>query len=917
MPPVRLLFLTHHSHTDVGYTDPQDTVFRLQAEYIDQALDYCDQTDDYPPDARFHWTCEGTGMVEHFLATRPAGQVERFLRRAREGRVEVTALPYNMTPLPGHELLARLLYPVARLRSLGIPIRHAMSCDVNGLSWGLADLLPQLGVHTLSMAINEARGRAPRPRPGAFRWRARSGRSVLVWNGELYERFRFFGIPPGAGDPVGGLRDYCRRLEAAGYPYDFAYLHVTNVPRLDNGPPHRPLADFVRDWNAAHAGELRLRLATPTAFFDHLARAAGPDLPAHQADWTDWWADGVASSACETGLVREAEWIALSAERLWAWAWLTDPASPCPASEFDERYRDAILYEEHTWGAWDSVSDPRSRLQHVLWDRKARYARNALKGFRDLRARGLERLARVVRSDGPGVLVFNPLPWSRSGVVQIPRLGGSAWVDDVPPVGYVTLGAGECQRRGALARLRERCRALFVRPPKAEGPPPPGTVRAAGNVIENDFTRLSLDSVTGGVASWYDKRLGREMVDVASPWRLHQYVYEWLDHPAGRDLVYKPGPETPDDFGTWGTGAPFRYAGATRARVRASATPFSATLTSEFAAPGARKVRQSVTLYAAAPWVDLATTIDKRDIRTPEGVYLAFPFAVPSPVFHVETAGGYFEPERQQLAGACRDWLSALSWVDVSNGEFGVTLACREAPLVQLGGVTNGRWADRLDLSRATVMAWPMTNLWFTNFRPSQGGTATFRYRLAAHAGPFDPVAATRLGWELAADLAAVDVGRRRDGALPTGRASLCEVAPDRVTLIGLKRAEAGDGMIVRLLSLCETAAPFAVRFPGRPVKAAWRATPLEEKGEPLPCDGEAVRGRAEGFGICTVYAALWDLWDLWDLWEPPIHGAATAAPNTFQVVSSGSRSMSGKAPRRRGRNPAHVKNRSNSRGKK
>jgi hypothetical protein len=44
-------------------------------------------------------------------------------------------------------------------------------------------------------------------------------------------------------------------------------------------------------------------------------------------------------------------------------------------------------------------------------------------------------------------------------------------------------------------------------------------------------------------------------------------------------------------------------------------------------------------------------------------------------------------------------------------------------------------------------------------------------------------------------------------------------------------------------------------------VRGAWRATPLEEKEGPLPCDGDTIHGRVEGFGIYTLYADLGTGW--------------------------------------------------------
>ncbi|OLV16432.1 hypothetical protein [Deinococcus marmoris] len=60
---VNELWLIHHSHTDIGFTQPQRIVFELHNQFIDQALDLIDQTADLPDDACFRWTCGSAGLV--------------------------------------------------------------------------------------------------------------------------------------------------------------------------------------------------------------------------------------------------------------------------------------------------------------------------------------------------------------------------------------------------------------------------------------------------------------------------------------------------------------------------------------------------------------------------------------------------------------------------------------------------------------------------------------------------------------------------------------------------------------------------------------------------------------------------------------------------------------------------------------
>ena len=60
---IRTLYVVHHSHTDIGYTDLQERVVQAQADYIRSALRILAD----PKNAAFRWNCETWFCVEQFL----------------------------------------------------------------------------------------------------------------------------------------------------------------------------------------------------------------------------------------------------------------------------------------------------------------------------------------------------------------------------------------------------------------------------------------------------------------------------------------------------------------------------------------------------------------------------------------------------------------------------------------------------------------------------------------------------------------------------------------------------------------------------------------------------------------------------------------------------------------------------------
>ena len=165
------IWLVHHTHVDIGYTEPQDIILRKHAEFVAHALDHCTATDNLPEGERFCWTCEVAWTVKAFLARYPE-RADEFFRRVREGRIEVTALYLQLTDLFTQELLEDTTdYALALGREHGFAVVTAMNDDVNGWAWGLPDLLAARGVRFMDTAINETRALGVRPRPALFRWK--------------------------------------------------------------------------------------------------------------------------------------------------------------------------------------------------------------------------------------------------------------------------------------------------------------------------------------------------------------------------------------------------------------------------------------------------------------------------------------------------------------------------------------------------------------------------------------------------------------------------------------------------------------------------------------------------------------------------------------------------------------------------
>ena len=844
MAKIKRIYLISNSHTDIGYTDHQDTVFRQHLGFIDQAIELGEATADYPEEARYKWTCEVTSFVERYFQARPASQIDRFLALHRRGQMAVAGMQYHWTPLLSTAAMLRSLMPVARLREdYGLKISAAMQCDVNGVSWLWADLLPAIGINTLTMSINMHRGRRPEPDLNAFWWRGPGGGRLLTFNGPhyLYGIFRYGLSDMNFVDDL--LPPQLAKLEARDdYPYDFLYAQITHPARVDNGPPLAHMSDFVRDWNAS-GRQPRLIFTTLDGFADMLHREYADRLFSWSGDWADWWADGVGSSIYETSLNRNTE------ELLPVLDLLAAQVDGVDRDLIEEAYHLVSLYDEHTWGAFSSIRRPHSPFVRAQFNRKASYAYGGYGLTQELLADGGRKLASAITDKTPEgdtwrrwgqyisadpadepdnyrYLVLNPLGWDRHVRYPLPPdMGGAAphGMLEMFLVGNYREAAPLITDASGDMMIDANLPAFGYQTVAPRSLSSDADVLIGEGVIENAWYRLRIDPATGGLLSWFDKELERELVNDDALWRFGQYVYEWVDHPDDRRAIFALDFDR-EDFGVRHTDTPFRRSGPTAVEIMPALRLHDRVqIEAQMEAKGARslKVRYSLPTHEKA--LQLEMLVDKTFNTLAEAVYVPFPLAIDKPKFHLDLNGVPLEPEREQLPGSCRDWYGIHRWAQVGDESLSITLAPIDSPLIQVGGITTGRWAHELDTSRATLVSWALHNHWDTNFKASQGEDTLLRYRLTSSAG-YDPRASSRFAMDATVPPLIVRVPGAELGR--SGTFLACE--PQGQCEIQIKRAADGRGLIVHAYNLGSDVVAQRLSFPAQRIAAAWQCSPIE-----------------------------------------------------------------------------------------
>ena len=871
MTPIQTLYVVNHSHTDIGFTDYQDLCYQQHVEFIEQAVDLIEATQNLPAEAQYRWVCEVTGMTEKYFAKASSAQVERFKHWHDRGFIDVAGMQYNHTPMQTIEQMIRSLYPVKRLRDeYGLSITTAMQCDVNGISWLYADFLSQIGIELMTMAVNPLRGYTPKPIPQPFWWEGPAGGTVLAWNGFHYLWGRSIAKLGDWRFVEDSLLPIVAELEASDdYPFDFMYAQSTHPIRVDNGPPDPRMPKFVQEWNEKGRSP-RIVFTTPAAFNRMLREQYADKIGTLRGDWLDWWADGVASSAFETGVSRANHEVLLSAEAIGAWL-KSQGKNLWSAERAAEVFENATLFDEHTWGAFASIDAPHSLWTRGQWNRKAGFVYSASAQSQDMLASATRELAKTVaepgiegmfnlgdldpeaaypKSGADSLLVVNPLPWDRDVVVVEPERRGwaapagvpeSLFPRDVPWGGF----RPETPFRKVAGRVPGFGYAFLP----IDSQPSESDLSTSQNTIENQYYRLRVDPATGSLAELHDKELDHNFAGDYQGWGVGQYVYERVESDEGRQALFW-GDFSAKDFGYGRTDTPWDRSTVESVEVGAGDIAHGAvSITATVTGRGIRSARCAYRLQSGKKAVEIDWELDKIHELGIEAVFVAFPFNLDAPQFRADVNGVPFTPNVDQLNGTVMDWYPLGRWVDVSDGQRGVTLTPLDAPLVHLGGITTGRWAHELQPEWPTIMSWALHNHWMVNFKASQGGLIPLRYRLTTHAGNADDAAATRFGLESTTPAFAM---RDYVQSGPT-TGQFLQVPQDAPITLTAKPAENGDGVIIRLQNLAGDEITVPVTFGAARPSAAVATSILEEDGNALSVEGSAVNVPVPGMGIQSV----------------------------------------------------------------
>jgi alpha-mannosidase len=526
--------------------------------------------------------------------------------------------------------------------------------------------------------------------------------------------------------------------------------------------------------------------------------------------------------------MRDAEEEVIDAEKWSSIAWLA--GIPYPAGELTDAWKKVLFNQFHDLAAGSGIADIYRDAQKDYDE--VRWATN------EVTSNALHTIQASVDTrtnvDSVPLLVFNPLAWQRTGLVEAnvemhaPSATGVSVYDShdhLLPSEVLSTDKGT----GAYHLLIEArnipsmgYEVLHVSPGEQHFVT---DLAVHGLTIENGFLRVVVDPKTGCITSLYDK----------------QGKFETLA-PGGCGNQLEAFHDRPRMFDAWNIQPdyekyPYDLGPAQSVKLIESG-PLRATIEVKHATEKSTFV-QDITLYAGMDRVDVANTIDWHE----QHIILkaAFPLSASSPMATYEIPYGNIQrPTTRNNSWEDAKWeVSALRWADLGNDQHGFSLLNNS----KYGYDAKGN-VLRLTLLRSPTDPDPVADQ----------GMHHFVYALYPHAGTWKQALTERQGWDFNYKLDALQV-ESHAGSLPAEH-SFFGIDADDVVLTAIKKAEDGHALILRYYEWAGKHANVGIRLPKGITSARLMNLMELPEGTPLQVqDGDRITVPTGPYDIVTVRA--------------------------------------------------------------
>lgn len=741
MSKIKEIWCMHHSHLDVGYTHPQPLLMELQQDYIEQAINLCVKTLNYPEESRFRWTCEATYPLMRWIQNASNERVELLKGLIKRGSFCISALPMHTTPGVTAPELIEMLSDLDEIREfLDAKIDTAINHDVNGQPWTIAQVMLDSNIDFYLTGINIHFGGIPFQRPYAFRWETPDKRELLSFVGEHYSLFSQFLQTYEADTNLmhSGIVDYVNRLESKGYDRDFVFLTATNPPLYDNNCPDLMLADLIKKYNEENH-EFKIRFVTPEILRDKLLETPLENMPKHRGDWTDYWNFGCGSTARETRVNRLAKNNMQKIEMLESLVENIDKHYDAVKSE---SLLNSIIFDEHTWGASQSVTDFNSQETYSQYIHKVKTAYQSADLTAYLLNAQIDNLVKNPHQADElnGIVVINTSGVNQKIDLNVPKyyfekfrhLSALRSKDYIPYIkneyDYENFGEMELgpfsYKKITFDKLKKIKKAN-------------NSISILEDRVITKFYEIQFDKDNGRILQVYSKEQDWNIIDKTSEWGFFELIRETID---GRYNKQKRATLFPRDVDL-GNKNVTQWNHEWKACRRGADSVLNWKIEEKddeivfvynLKVEAMENVEQRIKFLANTPRIKCDVNFVKLPVDMPESIYFSLPMSLDENWTSIyDTAGQMIELDNEQLGNVCRDWVTVDKAVSIFDDNKGLMLKCPDAPMVQVGDFNFGKESKSIKRKEnPLLLAWTLNNYWDTNFMANQSGGMQFNYEI-------------------------------------------------------------------------------------------------------------------------------------------------------------------------------------------
>lgn len=800
-----------NSHIDMAWLWPETETVEVVRNTFSTALELMRE---YP---EFKFTASAaqayTWMEEKYPAI-----FSEIKQRVKEGRWEVIGgmwVEPDLNMPDGESLVRQIFYGKRYFKDkFGVDIDIGWNPDSFGYNWQLPQIYKRAGIdYFVTQKLLWAHEFTTFPYR-LFYWQAPDGSKLLTYFPSDYAN---------QIDPVKMARDSAVYGPAM-WKYDngknvapdggLKMMYLYGVGDHGGGPTRNDLDTALR-WQKPDVVYPHLRFSTAASFFADLRKTESElKLPTWNGELYFQYHRGVQTTQSETKRGnRKNEVLILNAEKLASIDTLF--GGKYSQATFDSSWQKILFNQFH-----DILPGSGIGINYV--DAARKYAETSRMSNDTIHKR-LGDIASRVKSDAVGVLVFNPLSWSRTDIVEFeaqlsqPAKGVSATSSDGKPMQAEVVSSDPQTGHVHLRVLAENVPAtgykLIKLGPQSSSQEAKSSLVAAAEALENEFVRLKVDAKTGCITSLYDKR---SKTEVLSPAVQSEGAPQNLPDGKPCGNLLQAFVDKPKQWDAWNVDADFvkQHTDLLQAdEVKlVENTPLRAVIRVRHKWQNSEFV-QDITMYPGVPRVDVHMQAEwhERHIL----LKVAFPVNVKSDKATFEIPYGTVErpTTRNTPAEQAQFEVPALRWGDLSDATHGLSL---------LNDSKYGYDArdNVLRLSLLRAPEWPDPN--------ADQGHHEFTYSLYPHAGTWRAAMTVRQGYELNYPLMA-HTTTQHAGTLPA-ELSFFGTQENNVVITAVKKAADDDALIVRFYEWAGKSGDVHLTLP-QPASAAW-ATNLMEQPE-------------------------------------------------------------------------------------